>query len=112
MKIFFAEYFKGQLKRLLKKYPHADEDLLDTLDHLKLENEISIGRSIYKIRIASTDMNKGKSGGFRAYLYFYRKKELFIPLCIYAKPELVSISENELQYHYDRIIEEILNGKL
>lgn len=109
MQIFFTEHFKNQLKKLKKKYPHAKEDLLQELDTLDLKNEISIGRSIYKIRIKSTDMQKGKSGGFRSYIYFYVKKDLLVPLCIYTKSERESISENELQYHFDQTIEEIVN---
>lgn len=109
MKILFTEYFKNQLKKSKKKYPHAKEDLLEELDSLNLKNELSIGRSVYKIRIKSSDMQKGKSGGFRAYVYFYAKRDLLVPLCIYAKSERESISENELQYHFDQTIEEIAN---
>jgi hypothetical protein len=108
MKIFFTEYFKQQLKKLMKKFPHADRDLLDALENLNPENEVSIGKSIYKIRTGSSDMKKGKSGSFRTYIYFYRQKNLLVPLCIYAKPEQVSISENELQYHVDKMNEELL----
>ena len=108
MKIFFTGHFRQQLKKLMKKFPHAADDLLDVLEKLNLENEVSIGKSIYKVRIGSTDMKKGKSGGFRAYIYLYRRKELLVPLCIYAKTEQVAISENELQYHVDKMNEELL----
>lgn len=108
MKIFFTEHFKRQLKRLQKKFSHTKEDLLERLENLRIENEISIGRSIYKIRISSRDMKKGKKGGFRAYIYFYVKKNLLLPLYIYAKSEKETISENELQYHFDQTIREVV----
>ncbi len=108
MKIFFPEHFKKQLKKLKKKYPQVKDDLLRMTDSFDPKNEISIGRSIYKIRIASSDMKKGKSGGFRAYLYLYMKNNLLLPLCIYPKAETESISENELQYHFDQTAKEIL----
>jgi len=110
MKIFFTGHFKRQLIKLMKKFPRAGEDLLDVTEKLNIANEVSIGKSIYKVRIGSSDMNKGKSGGFRAYVYFYRRKELLVPLCIYAKTEHVSISENELQYHVDKMNEELLGN--
>lgn len=106
MKVFFAEHFKKQLKKLKKKYPHVKEDLLEIIEIFNPKNAISIGRSIYKIRIPSTDMRKGKSGGFRAYIYFYVRKDILMPLCIYAKSGTESITENELKYHFDKIIEE------
>lgn len=109
MKIFFSKYFKNQLKKLKKKFPKIKEDLLDKLNNLNIEEEIHIGRSIFKIRIKSSDLNKGKSGGFRSYIYLYRRKDLLVPLCIYHKSQKENISENELRYYFDRAIEELLN---
>ncbi len=108
MNILFSEHFKKQLKKLNKKYPNIKNDLLDTLDMFNLKHEISIGRSIYKIRVASRDMQRGKSGGFRSYLYLYLKKDLLLPLCIYPKSENENITETELKYHFDESIKEIV----
>lgn len=108
MKPFFTEYFKKQLRSLKKKYPRVKEDFLRVIDKINLKEEISIGRSIYKIRIGSSDMKKGKSGGFRSYIYLYIKKDLLVPLCIYAKSEKEIVSEGELQYHFDKTIEELV----
>lgn len=108
MKPFFTEYFKKQLKNLKKKYPRVKEDFLEAMDKINPDNEISIGRSIYKIRIGSSDMKKGKSGGFRSYIYLYIKKDLLVPLCIYAKTEKETVSESELKYHFDKTIEELV----
>lgn len=107
MGIYFTAYFKRQLKKLMKKYSHAKEDLLNGLKNIDLRHEISIGKSIYKIRIKSSDMNRGKSGGFRSYVYFYVKKDLLVPLCIYSKSDQSFVSEQELQFHVDRMNEEL-----
>lgn len=107
MGIYFTEYFKRQLKKLMKKYPHAKEDLLQALQQIDLRHETSIGQSIYKIRIKSSDINRGKSGGFRSYVYFYVKKDLFVPLCIYSKSDQSFVSEQELEFHVDRMNEEL-----
>ena len=108
MNVLFSEHFKRQLKKLKKKYPHVKDDLLNMIDSFNPKNEISIGQSIYKIRIPSSDMQKGKSGGFRSYLYMYIKKNLLLPLCIYPKSETESITESELKYHFDQTMGEIL----
>lgn len=108
MKILFSEHFKKQLKKLKKKYPHVKDDLLDVIDFFDPKKEVSIGQSIYKIRIPSSDIKRGKSSGFRCYLYLYFKKDLLLPLCIYPKSETESITENELQYHFNQISQEIL----
>jgi len=71
MKIFLSKHFKNQLQKLKKKYPKIKNDISQKFENLNLKNEVHIGRSIYKIRIKSTDQNKGKSGGFRSYIYLY-----------------------------------------
>ncbi|MBI5414964.1 type II toxin-antitoxin system RelE/ParE family toxin [Candidatus Peregrinibacteria bacterium] len=108
MKIFFTEYFKKQLRKLKKKYPQVNDDLLNVIELFDEKRAISIGRSIYKIRIPSSDMKKGKLGGFRAYVYFYVAKDLLLPLCMYAKSETEAITENELEYHFHQTIQEIV----
>jgi mRNA-degrading endonuclease RelE of RelBE toxin-antitoxin system len=108
MQILFSTHFKKQLKKLKKKYPQLKSDLLDTVEKFDPKKETSIGRSIYKIRIPSSDMNKGKSGRFRSYFYLYVKKTLLLPLCIYPKSATESITENELKYHFDQTIQEVM----
>ncbi len=128
MQILFSEHFKKQLRKLKKKYPHVKDDFLKIVDAFNPNNEISIrlersgspshqvpgglsfGRSIYKIRVPSLDMQKGKSGGFRSYLYLYIRKNLLLPLCIYSKSETENISKNELKYHFDQIMWEIVES--
>lgn len=57
------------LKRLQKKYPHISDDLAPILE--ELETNPLLGDSMegfgefYKTRVKSTDMRKGKRGGFR-----------------------------------------------
>ena len=110
MKIFFSKYFKNQLKKLKKKFPSIKDDVLKKLKGINPSKEIHIGRSIYKVRIKSSDQNKGKSGGFRSYIYIYQGKDLLVPLCIYHKSERVSITENELKYFFDKTIENLIEN--
>lgn len=110
MEIFFSFHFKKQLKRLKRKYPHVKEDLLDVIEMFDSTNAIHIGKSIYKIRIPSSDMQKGKSGGFRSYIYIYVRRNILLPLCIYPKSETESITENELDYHFNSTMKEIVEN--
>ncbi|MCF7830555.1 type II toxin-antitoxin system RelE/ParE family toxin [Candidatus Gracilibacteria bacterium] len=108
MKIFFTNIFKKQLKKLKKKFPNVKNDLLDKFKILDLDNEVHIGKGIYKVRIKSSDYPKGKSGGFRSYFYLYKKKNLIVPLCIYHKSQKETITERELKFYFDKVIEELL----
>lgn len=108
MKVFITQHFLHQSKRLTKKLPHLKEDLIAKLNSFLPEKETHIGRSVYKIRIKSRDLNKGKSGGLRSYVYLYRKKDLIVPLCIYFKSEQEMVGEKELGFHLQRTAEEVV----
>lgn len=108
MKVYFSEHFKKQLKELIKKFRSAKADLLDALEGLDLQNEVSIGHCIYKIRIQNSDAQKGKSGGYRSYIYLYKKSDLLVPLCMYSKSEKENLTTDELKYHFDKTIEELV----
>ncbi|MDD3861741.1 MAG: hypothetical protein PHP74_02520, partial [Candidatus Gracilibacteria bacterium] len=104
MQFLFTNHFKKQIKRLQEKFPKLKKDLIEELKSFELKQWIYIGKSIYKIRIKSSDQNRGKSGGLRSYAYFYIKKDLLVPLCIYSKNEVSSISQNELEYHFKNVL--------
>lgn len=112
MRIVITNHFFSQLKRLKKKYPNIKEDLLKTLKVFNPKNEIHIGESVYKIRIKSTDINKGKAGGLRAYIYICTYNNLVAPLTIYSKSEKENLSVNELRYHFDKTSFELIRRNL
>lgn len=108
MKTIITRHFFNQLKKLKKKYPNIKEDFIKIVKNLNLEKETCIGRSIYKIRIKSKDINKGKSGGLRSYVFLCIKKDFIAPLVIYSKSERPSINLNELQYHSEQVLKELV----
>ena len=58
-------YFDKQIKRLVKKYPSLKNEFIQLIEQLKINPTIGIpiGHDCYKIRLAITSKNKGKSGG-------------------------------------------------
>jgi mRNA-degrading endonuclease RelE of RelBE toxin-antitoxin system len=63
--------FTRAFKRLKKKYRDLDKDI-ERLRSALIENPtagISLGTGFYKIRLASSDMAKGKRGAFRVIYY-------------------------------------------
>lgn len=64
-KIIPTENFLKDVKSLSKKYKRIKDDI-DKLSDFIQENPkdaIHMGKGIYKIRLKSTDMKKGKRGG-------------------------------------------------
>jgi len=90
------------LKRLARKYPHLEEDLQGVLE--KLEINPRLGDRIpgcgehecYKIRAASSDIRKGKRGGFRVITRVVEEMRRVEVWAIYAKPEREDMRPEEI----------------
>jgi mRNA-degrading endonuclease RelE of RelBE toxin-antitoxin system len=109
IEIIFTQEFKRNLRRLARKYCHIKSDITPLLE--ELENAESPGDQIprtaytvYKVRVANSDLQRGKSGGYRV---IYSSKVSSTPmrivlLTIYSKTEQGDIPVAKLQ----RILEE------
>lgn len=93
-----SKYFKRAFKKLRKKYPSISQDLTIVLQQLMqnpFEGE-SLGDNCYKIRMAISSKNKGKSGGARVITCVKIVDDAIHLLTIYDKSEIESISDDYL----------------
>lgn len=104
-KIVITEYFKKQLKRLLKKNRSLKQIFIESLNSFKKETAISIGSGVYKIRLKGE--GKGKSGGYRLYIFAMEIEGILTPICIYSKSEKENLTYRELSWHLERTKEEL-----
>jgi mRNA-degrading endonuclease RelE of RelBE toxin-antitoxin system len=56
----------------------------------------SLGKKIYKIRLKSSDIPKGKRSGYRVITYVIDESKKVRLLTIYAKPRKANISDKEI----------------
>lgn len=98
-KIVVCDSFRKQAKRLSKRYKSLPSDIQKIVDALKLDARLgtSLGGNTYKIRVAVTSKNKGKSGGARIISYVYVEKESVYLITIYDKSEIDNLSDAELR---------------
>jgi len=70
-KIIPSEYFKQQVRELAKVYPGIRRDLKELSAKLKKNPKAGkpLGKKIYKIRLKSSDIGKGKRSGYRVISY-------------------------------------------
>lgn len=103
-----TSYFKGQSKRLIKKYPSLKKKLSELITLLKSDPKqgVSIGNNCYKVRIAIASKGKEKSGGARVItnLQIINKKVFLIS--IYDKSEQNNISDKQLAEFLKFIVDE------
>ena len=104
-KIIVTPKFSKAIKQLKKKYQKIKKDFKECIDVLE-KNPLagtSLGSGLYKLRLKSSDISKGKSGGFRIIYYLVTEdKELYL-LTIYSKSEIENINIDKIK----KIIEEL-----
>ncbi len=102
MKIIITEIFRRKLKKLKKKYPHITEDLRELFSDMEY-GRISgvpipgLSDKVCKIRAGSSDMKRGKSGGYRIIYYFEKEKSEVFLLTVYAKARNENIPIKDIQ---------------
>ena len=90
--------FKRDAKRLIKKYRSVASEIRDLIQSLELSpiQGEPLGKDCYKIRMAISSKNKGKSGGSRVITCVKIINETVILLSIYDKSEQEDIDDKRL----------------
>jgi mRNA-degrading endonuclease RelE of RelBE toxin-antitoxin system len=99
---YLTETFQKSIKFLKKKYPRIKDDITGTIHNL--EEDPTIGdpihgwnNEIWKVRTASSDIKKGKRGGFRS-IYFWKSGDKIIYLLlVYFKGDKSDVSKIEIE---------------
>jgi mRNA-degrading endonuclease RelE of RelBE toxin-antitoxin system len=110
--VHLADTFQKSIKALKKKYPHVKDDLLGQVK--ALEEDPSVGdpipgwnKEVWKVRVASSDVKKGKRGGYRL-IYFWKAGEMKVYLLVaYFKSEKAEITKKEIESLLKRLSEEL-----
>lgn len=100
--------YQRQLKDLRKKYPHVDDDLCGAYAEIRQRPSAACravavpgllppgsDAAIYKYKIASRDMKRGSSGGFRLVALYLPQRNLLIPVCMYTHVDYDSQPPNK-----------------
>lgn len=92
------ELYLKALKKLSKKYKNIERDVDNFLLNISSIDDLGIElkSNVYKVRIANSDKNKGKSAGYRLITYVKVKDNALHLIYIYDKSALENITEKEL----------------
>ncbi len=105
LEIKLTPQFQKDLKSLGKRYRSIRKDLQPLIEDLQSGNTPGdriqgLKRQIFKVRLKNSDIQKGKSAGYRV-LYYLQTKTGVVLLTIYSKSDLSDIS--------DRLVEQIIS---
>jgi mRNA-degrading endonuclease RelE of RelBE toxin-antitoxin system len=99
IEIFYANRFKKDVKKLLKKNKRLRQDIDDLIQELLLNPSFgtSLGNNCYKIRLKDSSSTKGKRGGYRVITYLLEKNKKIILLTIYSKSAKSTVTDEEIR---------------
>ena len=97
----FTDKFKRNLRILAKKYRNIRRDIQPVIKKLEsgeLPGDIvpGVGYTIFKLRIKNSNIQKGKSGGYRV-IYYVKTKTQVILITIYSTSEHENIAASEIR---------------
>lgn len=83
--------FKQSLRNLAKRYRNIRSDLQPIIDQLQAGKIIGdripgIRYTVFKVRIKNSNIQKGKSGGYR-FIYYLKTSKKIILVTIYSKSD-------------------------
>jgi len=99
--IWFTFEFKRNIRALSKRYRNIRQDIQPLIQELqsgKLPgDQISgIGLTLFKVRVRNSDIQKGKSGGYRCIYYLQNKNNITL-VTIYSKSDQGDVSAKKIQ---------------
>lgn len=98
-KVEVSPNFQKEAKKLIKKYPSLKTELAVLFIELEANPTLgtSLGDDIYKIRLAITSKNKGKSGGARVMSFVKITDTVVLLFSIFNKGDKDNITDKEIE---------------
>jgi mRNA-degrading endonuclease RelE of RelBE toxin-antitoxin system len=96
-----SEKLKRDLRILSKRYRRIRSDVQPIVEQLQAGEMLGsqvpgVGYPIFKVRIKNSDIQKGKSGGYRL-IYYLKTVEKIILITIYSKSDQADITADEIR---------------
>ncbi|TVP62181.1 MAG: type II toxin-antitoxin system RelE/ParE family toxin [Nodularia sp. (in: Bacteria)] len=115
IEISLTPRFQKDLRELAKRYRSIRSDIQPLIDQLQageiLGDRIAgIKYQVFKVRVKNSNIQKGKSGGYRV-IYYLKTAQVIILATIYSKSDLTDVN-NEIieqaiaQYEQENTIPE------
>ncbi len=102
-----VKHFKKQLKPYAKKFITIISDVKRELIWFDKNRAVDLGKHIFKIRLSTIKLKRGKSKSFRLIVYIFENDYIITPIAIYIKNKQKNIRPKEIKYHLKKVIGEL-----
>lgn len=101
VEILLTKRFQKDLRSLAKRYRSIRQDLQFFIGQLEagkfMGDQISgIAYPVYKVRLKNSDIQKGKSGGYRV-IYYLKTETKLILMTIYSKSDRADLQNSFIE---------------
>ncbi len=110
--IIISPCFRKQLKNYAKKYRCLKNEVIFALENFDKQSSVHVGNNIYKIRIKTKDIPKGKSKSFRLIILIIEIEKFIVPIALYFKGDRENISKKEINNTMEMILFELREQKI
>ena len=101
MQIALTPRFKKDLRELAKRYRSIRSDLQLLIEQLQAgelpgDKIAGVKYHVFKVRLKNSDIQKGKSGGYRV-IYYLKTEQEIILTTIYSKSDISDVSNDIIE---------------
>jgi mRNA-degrading endonuclease RelE of RelBE toxin-antitoxin system len=101
IQIDFTPRFQRDLRDLAKRYRRIRSDLQSLIEQLQVgelpgDRIAGVNYTVYKVRLKNSDIQKGKSGGYRV-IYYVKAANRIILATIYSKSDRIDVEADVIQ---------------
>ncbi len=109
IKVDTTPTFRRNLRTLAKKYRHVRSDVRPLIEQLQAgetpgDQVPGITLTVYKVRVRNSDLQRGKSGGYRV-IYYLKTDAQITLVTIYSKTEQSDVTVKDVRDFLDEYFE-------
>ncbi len=102
IQVKFTDEFQRRLRALSKKYRQIRSDIQPVIEQLQVGEFVGdqiagTGYTVFKVRVRNSDIQKGKSAGYRL-IYHVESPTSVLLLLIYSKLERTDVPAEEIRF--------------
>lgn len=99
--VSFTTRFEKDIRRLAKRYRSINADIQGLIQQLE-SGELpgdqipNLNKTVFKVRVKNSDIQKGKSGGYRV-IYYLKTEQQILLVTLYSKSDRSDITVTEIR---------------
>jgi len=114
IQVSFTDRFENEVRRLAKRDRRIRLDVQPIIDQLKIgelpgDQIPSMDYTVFKVRVRNSDVQKGKSGGYRV-IYYLKTETQILLVTMYSKSDRSDITTTKIREILNRAEEQLTDS--